>query len=220
MLPRYPCYLLPRYLATHATPQPMLPCYPCLPATHATPLCCPASHHTSLFICRLQEQLDKPSVNMSERPIKLWTPPGRTEGRNHPNSANHRRRSPSPSERQRVVSPTRDEKCRRTSYKPEKFFQLGGAELSSSTLSACTICLGRHRHDIFTCASSTLWDKSTTHCYRNSDGCLVNPQGNILCSNWQRPNSCNSTTHYSRHECSGCGKKDHGAQRCPWGQKA
>ncbi|TEB23453.1 hypothetical protein FA13DRAFT_1571991, partial [Coprinellus micaceus] len=48
---------------------------------------------------------------------------------------------------------------------------------------------------------------------------LQDPNGKILCFDWQRAVGCKSTTHDSKHECSGCGEKDHGAQKCPRAQK-
>ncbi|TEB24861.1 hypothetical protein FA13DRAFT_1638192, partial [Coprinellus micaceus] len=85
----------------------------------------------------------------------------------------------------------------------------------------CTICLGRHRHDIFQCSSKLLWDGTTPAYSRKVDnGHPQDPNGKVLCSDWQRPSGCKSTTHDTKHECSGCGEKDHGAQTCPRAQKA
>lgn len=95
-------------------------------------------------------------------------------------------------------------------------FQAG---TSSTPLSACAICLGRHRHDVYKCSADALWDASKARCRRNDNGRLVNPNGITICSDWQRIAGCASTAHDSRHECSGCGKSDHGAQTCPRGQK-
>ncbi|KAJ6510709.1 hypothetical protein C8R45DRAFT_814654, partial [Mycena sanguinolenta] len=86
--------------------------------------------------------------------------------------------------------------------------------------SACAICLGRHRHSIATCASECLWDNSgRTRCTRNGNGQIVTPENQILCVDWQRPDGCPSSSHDQRHECSGCGKKTHGAQACPRAEK-
>ncbi|KAF8151702.1 hypothetical protein B0H34DRAFT_616616, partial [Crassisporium funariophilum] len=68
--------------------------------------------------------------------------------------------------------------------------------------SACAVCLGRHRHDIGKCVSDTLWDGNSSRCKRNERGRLVNPEGIILCSDWQRPQSCNSPSPSHVHECS------------------
>ena len=143
-------------------------------------------------------------------------------GRHHTSRPARRgRHSPNRSNRDRLSPPPRDTKRRRTTKSTsdtQQSFQTGAA--GNGALSACTICLGRHPHDIFNCASATLWDGTPTRCQKNSQGRLVNPAGAILCSDWQRPNGCSSTTHDSRHECSGCGKPAHGAQSCPRAQKA
>ncbi|KAF8149508.1 hypothetical protein B0H34DRAFT_635480, partial [Crassisporium funariophilum] len=85
--------------------------------------------------------------------------------------------------------------------------------------SACAVCLGRHRHDIGKCVSDTLWDGAPSRCRRNERGRLVNPEGVILCSDWQRPQGCSSASPNHVHECSGCGRKAHGAQACARAQK-
>lgn len=90
---------------------------------------------------------------------------------------------------------------------------------SSSSHSACAVCLGRHQHLVAKCNSETLWDDQRAWCRRNQNNRLVNPSGDIVCSDWQRPSSCPSKDHDSRHQCSGCGKQDHGAQQCPRAQK-
>lgn len=86
--------------------------------------------------------------------------------------------------------------------------------------SACAVCLGRFAHDIRHCNASNLWDGSNAHCRRTQDGRIVNPQGLPLCYKWQRPESCAAPNHESSHECSGCGGKDHGAQKCSRVEKA
>lgn len=93
----------------------------------------------------------------------------------------------------------------------------GGA--SSQGPSACAVCLGRHRHEISKCAADTLWDGSKIRCKQNEQGRIINPNGLIICSDWQRPSGCqnNGSTHH--HECSGCGKTTHGAQDCSRAQK-
>ncbi|KAG1725487.1 uncharacterized protein EDB91DRAFT_1208983 [Suillus paluster] len=86
--------------------------------------------------------------------------------------------------------------------------------------SACAVCLGRFAHDIRHCNSSNLWDGSNAHCRRAQDGRIINPQGLPLCYKWQRPESCAAPNHESSHECSGCGSKDHGVQKCSRVEKA
>ncbi|EKM75245.1 hypothetical protein AGABI1DRAFT_46761, partial [Agaricus bisporus var. burnettii JB137-S8] len=93
----------------------------------------------------------------------------------------------------------------------------GAAHNSASqpSLSACTRCLGRHPHDVANCAATVLWDKSTpVRCDWNKQKRLVNPSGTVLCSDWQRRQGCKISSHPARHECSGCGSTEHGAQSC------
>ncbi|KAJ7467401.1 hypothetical protein B0H11DRAFT_1732815, partial [Mycena galericulata] len=88
----------------------------------------------------------------------------------------------------------------------------------SDGLSTCAVCLGRHRHNVAACKSTKLWNGSTpARAKRNSGDRLVNSQGDAICLNWQR-SSCDSN-HSSRHECSGCGSPNHGAQKCHLAQK-
>ncbi|KAG1793830.1 uncharacterized protein HD556DRAFT_446303 [Suillus plorans] len=87
--------------------------------------------------------------------------------------------------------------------------------------SACAICLGHFAHNIQQCDSSNLWDKTTpAHSCRTQDGRIISTNGLPLCYRWQRPGGCTAENHDSAHICSGCGKKDHGAQTCPRGEKA
>ncbi|KIK74424.1 hypothetical protein PAXRUDRAFT_175751, partial [Paxillus rubicundulus Ve08.2h10] len=84
---------------------------------------------------------------------------------------------------------------------------------------ACAICLGWFLHDIKVCTSSTLWDGSEALSKCSVDSRIINQKGTILCFDWQCPNGCESLSHSSKHECSGCGSKSHGAQSCPRGLK-
>ncbi|KAG1778121.1 hypothetical protein EV702DRAFT_968650 [Suillus placidus] len=86
--------------------------------------------------------------------------------------------------------------------------------------SACAICLGCFIHDIHHCNSNNLWDRSSSHCCQAQDGHIVNPQGLPLCYKWQCTQSCAAPNHEAFHGCSGCGSKDHGAQKCSRGEKA
>lgn len=136
-------------------------------------------------------------------------------GDSNPRSRRSRSRSPPPaggksSNKGRPRSPNPSHK------KPHNSFQPGAGP---AALSACTLCLGRHRHDTFHCNSELLWDNTAARCRRNDSGRLVNPDGLVLCSDWQLPRGCSSSGHLSRHECSGCGHKSHGAQNCPRSQK-
>ena len=183
---------------------------------------------------RLEEQLSKATLGADntrssrthgQKCGRSSLPSPEPRGRLNRHLANRSARqaccSPSPARHSRQASPHRDTKRRRTAKpgaEPQQFFQAGA--VGNGALSACTICLGHRPHDVYNCASTTLWDGAPACCQKNGQGCLVNPAGNILCSNWQWPNGCPATTHDSRHECSGCGKLTHGAQGCPRAQKA
>ncbi|KAF8172747.1 hypothetical protein BJ912DRAFT_839910, partial [Pholiota molesta] len=91
---------------------------------------------------------------------------------------------------------------RRVSSAPKNGAQVFGAGTSPDSPSACAICLGRHRHDISRCSSETLWDGNAARCKRNERGRLVNPEGIVICSDWQRPRSCSSESPHHIHECS------------------
>lgn len=92
-----------------------------------------------------------------------------------------------------------------------------GASLQARAI--CAICLGIEAHNVAKCAACKLWDGSKARCCRNEEGRIINPLGQILCIDWQRSRGCTSRDHDQRHECSGCGKQDHGAQQCPRAQK-
>ncbi|KAJ7208919.1 hypothetical protein GGX14DRAFT_365007, partial [Mycena pura] len=69
------------------------------------------------------------------------------------------------------------------------------------------------------CQSETLWNGSTpARTKRNQEGRLVNSRNDVICLGWQRPSGC-TRNHSSRHECSGCGSPNHGAQKCHLAQK-
>ena len=93
-------------------------------------------------------------------------------------------------------------------------FRAGAGE--NPDLSACAICLSRTPHNVRLCRAKKRWDGKQTLYTRNEEARIVDNQGNIICSDWQRPRGCSSTRH--RHECSGCGSSDHGAQNCPHAQ--
>ncbi|KAL1758034.1 hypothetical protein FB107DRAFT_208092 [Schizophyllum commune] len=91
----------------------------------------------------------------------------------------------------------------------------------SSGLPACAICLGRHKDnklDFAECRSRTFWSGGVARCTRNSQGRIVDPEGRVLCTDWQR-GICTSSSPAHVHECSGCGNTSHGAQRCPRTEK-
>jgi hypothetical protein len=123
----------------------------------------------------------------------------RSPARRNPNNPGHQR-SPPP-----YQSPSKY-----PSFQPSTAFQ--GQPV-------CAICLATDPHDSRKCRSETLWDGSKARCRKNDEGRLVTPAGTTLCSDWNSRRGCSSSTHEQRHECSGCGNKDHGAQRCPRAQK-
>ena len=124
----------------------------------------------------------------------------RSPARRTPNNPAHQRPSPPP-----YQSPARN------------------AAFQSSTgfqgLSVCALCLATDPHDTRKCRSETLWDGSKARCRKGDEGRLITPAGTTLCSDWNNRRGCSSSMHEQRHECSGCGNKDHGAQKCPRAQK-
>ena len=85
---------------------------------------------------------------------------------------------------------------------------------TSSFKSMCPKCLGRHPHQVHECNEPNLSDGSPAYAFRNSDNRLTDGKGNVLCSDWQRPNGCSLPHKSAKHECSGCGNASHGAQKC------
>ena len=158
----------------------------------------------------------------SKRGRSISPPAEQDRSRNHSACSSRRGRcSPSIPRHSKATSPARDAKRRhttKTTADSQQSFQAGAVR--TGALSASTICLGRHPHDVYNCSSKTLWDGTPARCQKNENGRLTNPTGSVLCTDWQRPNGCTSTAHDSRHECSGCGKQTHGAQKCPRAQKA
>ena len=138
----------------------------------------------------------------------------------------YKRRAPSPPEpesrRQRHRGPRAPEQDkrrtsrsnRRTSSNQTAGFRAGAGE--SLDLSACAICLSRAPHNIRYCNVTTRWDGKPALYSRNEDFRIVDKRGNLICSDWQRPDGCNTKGH--RHECSGCGSLSHGAQECSFTQ--
>jgi hypothetical protein len=102
---------------------------------------------------------------------------------------------------------------------PHPNFRLFPQAQALRGLPACALCLATDPHDTRKCRSETLWDGSKARCRKSEEGRLVTPAGTILCSDWNNRRGCTSTLHEQRHECSGCGSKDHGAQGCPRAQK-
>ncbi|KAF9227775.1 hypothetical protein BS17DRAFT_673629, partial [Gyrodon lividus] len=59
------------------------------------------------------------------------------------------------------------------------------------------------QHNMQNCGQSECWDGTPTHCHCNADGRLINPQGLVICTDWQCPFSCHSKHPSVIHECSG-----------------
>ena len=126
--------------------------------------------------------------------------------RRNPSSSTHPRSSPPPYSRPL------------NQYSPSKH-QAFPASTASPGLPVCALCLATDSHDTRRCRSELLWDGSKARCKKSDEGRLISPAGTTLCSDWNNRRGCSSTVHELRHECSGCGGKDHGAQRCPRAQK-
>ena len=56
--------------------------------------------------------------------------------------------------------------------------------------SACPGCLGHHPHDINNCIVQYLWDGSLAYTRCTPEGRYVDPTGDILCHDWQKPQGC------------------------------
>ena len=81
--------------------------------------------------------------------------------------------------------------------------------------SACPSTLGRHPHDINNCIVEYLWDRAPTYARHTPEGHLIDPNGDILCHNWQKTQGCSQPHNNTKRICSGCGNSSHGAQKCP-----
>ena len=93
------------------------------------------------------------------------------------------------------------------------------ASTAPQGLAVCALCLATDPHSTRKCRSESLWDGSKARCRKTEEGRLLTPAGTILCSDWNNRRGCTANSHEQRHECSGCGGKDHGAQKCPRAQK-
>ncbi|KAH9909463.1 uncharacterized protein B0H18DRAFT_1009283 [Fomitopsis serialis] len=91
---------------------------------------------------------------------------------------------------------------------------------SGAVLSACAICLGRHRHRVYDCDASQTWNGAFATMARRDKKDFTLNDGRALCYDWQRSKRCTSTLHDSRHLCSGCSLPTHGAQTCPRAEPA
>ncbi|XP_006461560.1 hypothetical protein AGABI2DRAFT_205353 [Agaricus bisporus var. bisporus H97] len=154
-----------------------------------------------------------------------------------PGSSSSQHRSRHPTRRQRSPShspPRKRSRCQRSPspHSPDNSRARGRKSFRASStsprskptpLSVCPTCLGRNPHAVAHCKATRRWDGlDSNRCTRTDKGHLKDPDGTILCTDWQKPRSCSDTSagHAPKHQCSGCGDRDHGAQGCPRAQKA
>ena len=126
-----------------------------------------------------QEEFNRNSQGHGSRgrdakPYRSGTSRSRSPARH---SNNRRRRSRSP----------------KAARKPS-FQASGSGPNRQDRLAACPICLGRHRHHIASCQATETWNGTKSLCSRTSNGRILNTQGVVICSDWQRPNRCSDTS--------------------------
>lgn len=168
-------------------------------ACHATHLFCSFPQRDADHLRRYREDLHQQSSSQSSS-----RPQSKSQ---RPNQQQNRARSKSPAKNyQSSYDRQRSPRDRGQSFRDDD---------ATRVYSACLICLGRHKHQVNSCTATMLWDgKTRARCKRERNGrSILNPAGQVLCGDWQRSRSCSGTGHI--HECSGCGKLDHGAQSCP-----
>ncbi|KAH8091367.1 hypothetical protein BXZ70DRAFT_482736 [Cristinia sonorae] len=83
----------------------------------------------------------------------------------------------------------------------------------------CVICLSRRTHNLSKCNATKLYNGTPAHVHRNKEGRIVDRHNQELCFEWQLAQGCRSKSVSHRHECSGCGRQDHGAILCPLAEK-
>ena len=164
---------------------------------------------------QMLESLDRPEAIRSGRGARSFQL--RTERQSHRHQHSSRLRSPTRDWRPWGNSPgpslnRRQRRASRSRSRSPKSTARNGLR-SKSGKSACPKCLGRFPHDVRNCNNGELWDGSPARCQRDSNNHLVNPQGQLVCTDWQRPLGCH-LKHAAIHECSGCGNTAHGAQDC------
>ncbi|KAL6300604.1 hypothetical protein BKA93DRAFT_697144, partial [Sparassis latifolia] len=74
-----------------------------------------------------------------------------------------------------------------------------GANTTNGAPVICAICLGIHPQPSW-CNAPSMWDGKPACCHCNFAGHIVNPGGEVICTDWQLPNSCSPTAHV--HKCS------------------
>ncbi|KAF8126028.1 hypothetical protein EV363DRAFT_1174852 [Boletus edulis] len=147
------------------------------------------------------------SPTRSRRPIRR-APSSRVD------PIERRRSSRSSSPRQRFRPPP----SYQTTVTPSSQQHRSKATGERATKSVCPKCLGRNPHRILECNSPTLWSGGKCFVTRTNEGRLVDPKGEVLCTDWQRPNGCSLVHRSAKHNCSGCGSSTHGAQACDLAQ--
>ncbi|KAF9786296.1 hypothetical protein BJ322DRAFT_1058741 [Thelephora terrestris] len=151
------------------------------------------------ILSRQEEMLDRmhsrPTTRTRESRLRRYRSSRSRSPVRHPNRQHHRSRSPEVARRQNF----------RTS---------APATPRSNRLPACPICLGRHKHHPASCQATKMWNGSNARCSRAANGRILNNQGGVLCTDWQRPNRCTNFVAKHLHECSGCGSSEHGADSC------
>lgn len=93
---------------------------------------------------------------------------------------------------------------------------------SEKAPSACTVCLGRHWHDVRNCRASRIANSSiNTLVERFGNNLVLRANSLPVCSAYNLRHGCRDPTHTgSVHVCSGCGSKAHNAQECHLGKTA
>ena len=82
--------------------------------------------------------------------------------------------------------------------------------------SVCTICLGTHMHNVYTCEASRTWDgRHATVAKRVRNNVHLQENNTFICMEWQWARGCTSNKHDSKHVCSGCSLASHAAHACP-----
>ena len=118
-------------------------------------------------------------------------------------SSSRRRRSPSPDEREYIPRKVR-------AIEQRSYTNPHGERVRS----VCIICLSQREHNVARCNSTTLASGGLAHCSRNELGRVVNNETGVeICRNFNI-GRCSSKGPGHVHECSGCGSKDHNAQKC------
>lgn len=86
--------------------------------------------------------------------------------------------------------------------------------------SACTVCLGRHWHDVRNCSATRIANSSVdTLVQRFQNSLVLRATGQPICSAFNLRHGCRDPTH-TNHQCSGCGSTAHNAQSCHLGTTA